>query len=272
MNLQLQHVPSAATQRGAWVVELIRQSPMPIPIVRKNAIRESCRSMLTEEGLCDVFLEAVCDSPYLSEGKKQELATVILLGRWHELPKLVGVRGEIRPPVQCTNWEVLADFKYMAASIYRKSRKIQQLPVWKRRAIGSALLSCNTREDLIEFLMRSLENAQTLDEHSRQLIANDVLECQFHRLLLKDRFDCDEMPRLETSPDPSAPCEECEDCIICFGPFGDSCTTLSCGHAFCRVCIQDWADRLGSPFPCPLCRENCRLGAADQENDGTTWS
>lgn len=41
----------------------------------------------------------------------------------------------------------------------------------------------------------SLEVAVTLDETSRGLIANDVFDGLYHRLLLPDRFDCDELPR-----------------------------------------------------------------------------
>ena len=261
--MNIDRAPTAATQRGEWAAELIRQSPIPSPKVRRDALRESCRVVQTEDDLKDLFIDCICGSPYFGETQKQELAHAILLGNWKKLARLVGVNHVDLPPSTTTQSQLVWDFKCMAVSIFRTSRKICQLSVARRQQLEGALLACHSREGLTELLLQSLQYAQTLSEHSRILIANDVLEGNFHRLLLEDRFDCDEVPRLDSMPIPSAPLhEEPEDCIICFGSFqdGQSCTLSSCGHSFCQGCIQEWA-RIhdSSQFPCPVCRGDSTL-------------
>ena len=251
-NLDL--VPTAATQRGAWVAELIQKSPMPIPKLRKDALREAIRIVQTEEDLKDIFLDTICGSPYFDTSKKQELANVVLEGDWHQLPSLVGVDADFRPEITTTKSCVLSEFKYMAARIFLKSRVMRQLPIQRRQELGAALLACQSKEGLIEMVLQSLEESQLFSDQRRMLIANDLLEGNFHRLLLTDRFDCDRIPRLDTMAEE----EEPENCIICFGayPDGQCCTLSSCGHTFCQDCIQNLRRRLGSPFPCPLCRRD----------------
>jgi len=266
-----QHMPVAATQRGAWVVELIHLSPMPIPRVRKDALVESLKVESTEDGLCAIFLDALCGSPYIPDYQKQELADVVLAQRWTELPDLVGVHRPVQPKMVTTQHQRTTDLKYLAVQIFRKSRKIRNLPRARRQALGTALLACTQREEVIDLLLQSLERAQTLNWESRLLVADDVLEGNFHRLLLPNRFDCDELPRVVLEAPPassmggqqhaSAPLddaldEEREECIICFGPYlnGHSHILPTCGHEFCQDCIQELAATLGSPMPCPICR------------------
>lgn len=252
---QQQRVPAATLERAALASELIRQSPIPIPMLRKAALREAMRVTETEEGLRDIFLEAICGSPYVAEGRKQELADAVFGDRWEELPRLVGLnQSTMTIKMETTKDQADADFKYMAAGIFRKSRKIRQLPTWRRRILGSSLLTCTTKDQIIHFMLRALEKARTIDEKARMLVADDVFEGKFHRLLLSDRFDCDDLPRLGNSPNDTS--EPPEDCIICFGPYqnGRPTTLAVCGHQYCHECIQDWAQRNGDPFPCPTCR------------------
>ena len=256
-------IPVATTQLGAWVLALLQLSPFPIPRLRKDALRESFRVATSEEDLKDIFLDAVCGSPYVDTGMKQELANVILGGDWATLLTLTGVHGEFSPQYSTTADCILSEFKYLATRIFIKSRVMRALPLLRRQALGKALLDCKSKESVMELVLLSLEESQILDESTRIRIANDVFEGKFYRLLLADRFDCDVLPRLETLEMDED--EDREDCVICLDVSQDGvyCTLPTCGHSFCRLCIKDLSDiHSGSPFPCPMCRTECTLEQA----------
>uniref|UniRef100_A0A7R9VWC3 RING-type domain-containing protein n=1 Tax=Pseudictyota dubia TaxID=2749911 RepID=A0A7R9VWC3_9STRA len=277
----------AATPRGAWLMDLLRASPIPgLPDVRRAALRESCRVAPDESALKELFLDAVTGSPHVPDGSKNALAEIILCDRWSELPG--AALCEFDPLDQRgTNvgrGDPFEEFRSMALSVFTKSRKVSRLPIDRRRELGTAILSTGTREELMEVMMASLEVAQTLDEESRLKIANDVLEGQFHRLLLPDRFDCDEPPRRGAAarsegmnPGASVPtvlgaaeeddCDE-EECPICLGARDvANARVLPCGHGFCEECILDWSRAHGCPFPCPVCRAPCQPGPGGIVND-----
>eukprot|EP00546_Thalassionema_frauenfeldii_P009036 CAMPEP_0178917018 /NCGR_PEP_ID=MMETSP0786-20121207/13001_1 /TAXON_ID=186022 /ORGANISM="Thalassionema frauenfeldii, Strain CCMP 1798" /LENGTH=290 /DNA_ID=CAMNT_0020590497 /DNA_START=95 /DNA_END=967 /DNA_ORIENTATION=+ len=143
----------------------------------------------------------------------------------------------------------------MTMGIFCKSRKVRQLPLSRRRELGETFMSLKSREAIIDYLFESLERAQVLDPASCARIANDVLETKYYRLLLPDRFDCDEIPRLGSGPLEQRPEHECY-CAICLSnyPIDGRWCTLACTHEFCLACIQDLAKRYrGGPFPCPAC-------------------
>ena len=251
-------IPVAATQLGAWVLTLIQLSPIPIPRLRKDALRESFRVATCEEDLKDIFLDAVCGSPYIDTGMKHELANVVLGGDWETLPKLTGLRGNFTPQYTTTAESMLAEFKYLATRIFIKSRVMRALPLSRRKTLGKALLECQSKEAVMHLVLLSLEQSQILSESARIRIANDVFEGKFYRLLLADRFDCDVLPRLG-SVEKNEEAEHGE-CVICLDDFpnGVYCTLPTCGHNFCQQCIQDLSEmRIGSPFPCPMCRTEC---------------
>mmetsp|Transcript_1209 Transcript_1209/g.1845 ORF Transcript_1209/g.1845 Transcript_1209/m.1845 type:complete len:263 (-) Transcript_1209:584-1372(-) len=235
--------------RVEWVVELIKRTPIPIPQVRRMAVIESCRA----GDLNEIFWDSTCESPYLSEDLKQQIAKALMANNWDALPELVGVPFSWMHPLQGAPFQ---DFRTMTMGIFCKSRKIRQLPLSRRREIGKALMSLKSREDIVEFLFESLEHAQILDPESCSRIANDVLEKRYYRLLLPDRFDCDEIPRLGATKDHHHQLEDEPYCAICLGSFpidGRWCTLL-CTHSFCLACIQDLAKRHGGDqFPCPSC-------------------
>ncbi len=54
--------------------------------------------------------------------------------------------------------------------------------------------------------------------------------------------------------------EEEDECPVCLGT-NDMDTILPCPaqHTLCRTCVTAWASRHGEPFPCPLCRAECRM-------------
>eukprot|EP00545_Synedropsis_sp_CCMP1620_P000073 CAMPEP_0119004284 /NCGR_PEP_ID=MMETSP1176-20130426/1055_1 /TAXON_ID=265551 /ORGANISM="Synedropsis recta cf, Strain CCMP1620" /LENGTH=257 /DNA_ID=CAMNT_0006955971 /DNA_START=55 /DNA_END=825 /DNA_ORIENTATION=+ len=249
-------VPMATTPRGAWIVELIRKSPIPVPKLRKDAHRESCRVVHSEDALKDIFLDAMCGSPYFSESQKQKLANAVLRGAWLKLLPLLGVTDAHGEPLffdsvspqeegrdrMSTTSLLMSEFKYMAVQIFLKSRKIRLLTRKRKQKLGAALLRCTTREGLVEFLLQSLHESQVLCIATRKRIANDVLDGNFHRLLLEDRFDCDEEPRLDLQAGfmkENEDEDEDEECIICFFPFNER-TLANCEHTFCQDCIEDW--------------------------------
>lgn len=261
MSISSHHlVPVAATQLGAWVLGLMQVSPFPIPKLRKDALCESFRVATSEEELKDIFLDAVCGSPYLDTKMKQELANVVLGGDWETLLKLVGVHASFVPEYTTTPEFILSEFKYLATRIFIKSRVMRALPILRRQNLGKALLACQSKEAVMELVLLSLEESQILSESARIRIANDVFEGRFYRLLLANRFDCDVIPRLEVLEHDQE--DDREDCVICLDVFpnGEYCTLPKCGHSFCQPCIEDLS-RLhnNSPFPCPMCRTECTM-------------
>jgi hypothetical protein len=253
-------VPVAATQLGALVLALIQLSPFPIPKLRKDALCESFRVATSEEELKDIFLDAVCGSPYIDTGMKQDLANVALGGDWETLLRLIGIHEHFVPQYTTTAEAILSEFKYLATRIFIKSRAMRALPLLRRQNLGKALLECQTKEAVMELVLVSLEESQILSVPARMRIANDVFEGKFYRLLLADRFDCDVIPRLEVLEHCQE--EDREDCVICLDAFpnGEYCTLATCGHSFCQPCIENLSNQHnGSSFPCPMCRTECSM-------------
>lgn len=163
---------------------------------------------------------------------------------------------------------IFLDFQTMTRCILKTSRKIQQgLVLEKKKALFAAVRQSTSKEELTETMLDALRNAKTIDEASRQLIANDVFDGNFHRLLLPDRFDCFERPRVSITTTTSTAEQERqhederrgEECPICLDLYSShtELPRFQCHHIFCQDCTDGWINS-GYQMDCPICRSSLR--------------
>eukprot|EP00040_Diaphanoeca_grandis_P041343 m.262827 g.262827 ORF g.262827 m.262827 type:complete len:346 (-) comp47283_c0_seq1:112-1149(-) len=200
----------AETARGAWLIQAMSQSTAPIPDVRKWALRESVRTARDDESIKSMLIDTLCGSQYIPEAHKAALGEILVFGLWDQLPKALSCppEADVRLPLDAVaaKAKALYEFRQMALMIFTKSRKIAKLPPARRVQLGHAICRTRSKEELTSLMLASLENAVTLDLQSRGLVANDVLDGCFYKLLREDRFDCDELTRERVNPDhPSHP-------------------------------------------------------------------
>jgi hypothetical protein len=149
----------------------------------------------------------------------------------------------------------------MVVLIYTRSKKLQMLPEERRRALGNALHSTRSIEEVQEIALTALSTSVIIDEASRARIANDMMDRRYDLLLLPDRFDCEDQARSNLSNiSPPTPTneksatahsqEEVLECPICLGAYPVDSRT-SCKHFFCHACISDW---MATHDTCPSCR------------------
>lgn len=281
----------ATTERGAWLILTMARSQAPIPDVRRWALRESIRVARDEESIKSILIDALCGSPYIPEAHKAALGEILVFGMWDQVPKALACPPILPtdPPMDipqnatAATAKSLLEFRQMALAIFTKSRKIARLPAARRIQLGQAICRTRSKEELITLMLTTLEHAMTLEANGRALVANDVLDGHFYKLILEDRFDCTEVPRQpqptpqqlqlqshlgsndtqnintddnrsdSSDSTPSAPpiIDEFE-CPICLG-VEIATIDLRCGHKFCRGCITEWT-RGEATFSCPMCR------------------
>lgn len=265
------------------VVELVQSANLPIPSVRRAAIVESLRRTALD-GMTEIFMETVAESPYLRQDLKTKLANHVLEGEWDEIAQLVvrscsGTNDQEQQPQRSrkksTNNPLTMDHYYftrMAFHIFRTSRKIARAPVHVRTRLMFALHLTSTPDEVVNLLLETLPQSVAIpNPETRRKIANDVLDCRYYRLLLPDRLDCDDLPRLSSPADGPTfsglppvlvdADDTIDECPICLDTMGSNNTTqspnrthrLKCGHLFCTGCIQDWSRSVGG-LNCPLCR------------------
>jgi len=276
MALQGGSFETASTALGAKLMEWLRRTSIPLPEVRKGAFRESLRSAPDENTITDVIMEALHASPSLDDESKEKLVTMYLDGRFSDLSEAV------LPPPRTGDIaeahllpEPFEEFKSMATNIFCKSRKIAHLNRERRMQLGGAILVCRNREQLVDLLMRSLDSAETLDDQARCLIANDVFDERYYRLLLPDRFDCSEAPVRTVSLSAVDDFPRELECPVCFECCNESSVELTCSHRFCEQCVSSLsAASLNRSFPCPMCRQMFYVvvdedDTADTDDDGS---
>lgn len=258
----LQRVPTASIPLGGWIMDVVRNARIPLPRVRKTAVLESLRCATSIAEITEIFFETTSDSPYLDDRTKQELGELLLSQDWECLRnRAVGEEETSKHDSNATTFRAqqLAEFKEMAIGIMQTSRVVKRLPESRRKEIVRFLLAAQSKPDMVEYLLHSLEQTNILDEATRHRIIHDVLEKRFYRLLLPDRFHCDERPRLSNDQ------PQQEECVLCFGMYYES-IQLDCGHDFCQPCLQEISKRHDhGPFPCPMCRRSCCLIPEDCE-------
>jgi hypothetical protein len=256
-----------------------------LPDVRRRVLAESVRGATTVEVAMDILLENVASSPYLPQERKDPLAELAMTHQFDALAAVLQC-DETLAPVASPEEEFRA-LRQMVVAVFTRSRKMQGLPAAKRHQLGAAICTQQTADDIKMLALSALQTSQAFDGVARDMVANDILDCRYDRLLLPDRFDCDEEPRrgdgrgrreagggaqatVPSAPPPSAaagtaaaaaaaaaaPTEEAQECPVCLGTTPIS-AQLPCGHQFCRGCIEDWAQRCPAGQDragCPLCR------------------
>jgi hypothetical protein len=255
-----------------------------LPDVRRRVLAETIRGAVTVEAATDILLENVASSPYLPQERKDPLAELTMLQQFDALAVALKCDERLACLAPTTPEEEFRALRQMVVAIFTRSRKMQALPAAKRRQLGAAIHTQQTADDIKMLALSALETSQAFDSMGRDLVANDIFDSRYDRLLLPDRFDCDEEPRLashvvesaggaatqgarraEGDGDATAPlnsigtsasglAEEAQDCPVCLGTSPIS-AQLPCGHQFCRECIEGWAQRCpAASVGCPLCR------------------
>lgn len=249
----------------AWITRMLQESSLAriIPKVRRLAIIESMHGK-SRQDINQIFLECLVDSPYIPNDRKNVLAEAFLndsyesLSTMLELPPAGGAAAAPDPFIM---------FRQMVLEIFSSSKVISQLPLERKRQIGALIHRATTIEQLKELTVKCLVESVVVCDESKNLIANDVFDHRYDKLLLPNRFDCDEQPRTNFQERPRTQDQDQEDqearedqedgCPICLMD-QPATVTLPCAiqHKFCSPCIRAWAQReIGtSTFKCPLCR------------------
>jgi len=252
-----------------------------LPDVRRRALAESVREATTVEAATDILLENVASSPFLPQERKDPLAELAMTHQFDALAAALQCDETLSPGASPEH--EFAALRQMVVAVFTRSRKMQGLPAAKRRQLGAAIHAQTTADEIKMLALSALQTSEAFDGAARDMVANDILDSRYDRLLLPDRFDCDEAPRRvvgresggvyvageggaaqrdrgaegggDDATTVAAPAEE-EECPVCLGTSPIS-ARLPCGHQFCRGCIEGWAqrcpagqDRVG----CPLCR------------------
>ena len=83
----------------------------------------------------------------------------------------------------------------MVVAVFTRSRKMAALPAARRRELGAAIHAQTTAESIKMLALSALETSQAFDGAARDQVANDIFDSRYDRLLLPDRFDCEEVQR-----------------------------------------------------------------------------
>lgn len=222
-------------------ISLLRNNrTIPLPDVRLRALVESVRQASDSDEVFDMLLDSASSSPYLSDDQKQQLANAYLSGD-------MNVESTTTlPAVEDTPFAGMVEMVWLMMS---HSRKLLSLPTDRRRQITLAIHKTQSKEQIIDLVLQQLPTALSLDRDERQLVANDILDHRYYRLLLPNRFDCSEpLPRLG---EPLATTE----CPICFDECDPSMSQVlqCCGQRFCSTCVNNLTLHSSD---CPLCRRS----------------
>lgn len=222
-----------------------------IPYVRRITLIETLRTTENIEQAYNIFLENLSTSPYIPENQKNELADMVFRQDLNSLYSL------LRCSQTVNTVDKLSSFREMVLAIFSKSKKIQLISSEKRQFLGASIIHSLSIEGLKQLALTALETSEVFNNEARNLVANDIFDNRFDLLLLPDRFDCEEVNRLNNQDTieeiPTTP--ELDECPICLGT-SEVDSKLPCQHLFCRSCIQRWANQ---SLECPLCRRSFSL-------------
>jgi hypothetical protein len=231
---------------------------MAIPLVRRLALRETILAQSSDDDIREIFVECLADSPYIPSQYKDAFADSVFsndlprLSAMLQLPQYTYEQSLLLPE------ERLSSFREMTIGLFSASKIICQLSLERKRELGMAIHNCQTPYQIRELTLTSLENSEVVPNAVRERIANDILDGRYERLLLPDRFDCEETPRLSQ---PSSFTVARDDCSICLMSQPATCQLPWPGrHRLCKHCVEGWASKSGgATFTCPFCRGLCRL-------------
>lgn len=242
-NAQNTPVTSTRTKRMTMVLSpqvamALLQNHPSLPDVRRKALVESVRRASDPDQVFDMLLDSASSSPYLSDEQKQEMANAFLSGD-------LNVSSTSTLPTMDAPFHGMVE---MVRLMLSTSRKLLSLPMDRRRHITMAVHQTCDEDQLLDLVLQKLPTALSLDRDERQLVANDILDHRYYRLLLPNRFDCNEpLPRIGESQQ--------TECPICF----DECDSARshvlqcCGQRFCSSCVSDLTTIHAT---CPLCRQS----------------
>jgi Ring finger domain len=243
-------------------VRFLQNIKVPLPEVRRRALMESVRCASDIEDVYDILLDSVSNSPYLSSEQKEELANAFLSSgdNMDALSAQYTTEARADPPVASDENDDGLEFAGTLAMLrlmFSHSRKLMGLPEERRRQITMAIHQTSTVDQIRHLVLDQLPIALSLDRHERALVANDMLDHRYYRLLLPDRLDCNEpLPRLgDVTPQQEAIAITPQECPVCFEEFADYAQARilqCCGQRFCATCVADLTQRQAAD--CPLCR------------------
>jgi len=263
------------------LLSLVESKALELSHVRRMALFHSIQRD-DGDSTRQMMIEAVMDAPTISPYDKDRIYQLLLQDRLdfhsaltdHPVPFAHGTEWNKIPA--CPTGDVFLDFRRMILALFRTSRKFQTLPVESRQRVKAMILKTRHEADLAHLLARIM--ARTCGDETMKRIQDDVIVTgRFYRLLLPDRFDCD-----EGSSDQKISADRVESetfCPICMDPvngLSSAPVQLDCRHVFCRRCLDDWIrqqqqqqqqrngttsyksrnanNQLQNPWDCPLCR------------------
>ena len=165
-----------------------------LPDVRRRALAESVREAATAEAAIAILLENVASSPYLPEERKDPLAELAMTHQFDALAAALQCDQALSPGPTSAEGEFRA-IRDMVVAVFTRSRKMAALPAARRRELGAAIHAQTTAESIKMLALSALETSQAFDGAARDMVANDIFDSRYDRLLLPDRFDCEEVPR-----------------------------------------------------------------------------
>jgi len=166
-----------------------------LPDVRRRALAETVRAAATAEAATDILLENVASSPYLPQARKDPLAELAMTQQFEALATELQCDERLACLAPTTPEEDFRALRQMVVAVFTRSRRMQRLPAAKRRHLGAAIHAQQTADDIKMLALSALETSQAFDGAARDLVANDIFDGRYDRLLLPDRFDCDEESR-----------------------------------------------------------------------------
>ena len=222
-----------------------------IPYVRRITLMETLRATQNIEQAYNILLENLSTSPYIPENQKNELAEMVFRQDLNSLCTLLRCNQSVNTV------DKLTSFREMVLAIFTKSKKIQLISNQKKQFLGTSIIHSLSIEGLKQLALTSLQTSEIFNNEARNLVANDIFDNRFDLLLLPDRFDCEEVSRINNQDIieelPSTP--ELDECPICLGTNEVDCR-LPCQHLFCKSCIQRWGNQ---SLEYPLCRRSFSL-------------
>jgi hypothetical protein len=193
------------------------------------------------------FLENMASSPYIPPERKDALAMLVLTNQWEALQQAIGCEADEGE----TDGDFLL-FRKMVIAVFSRSKVVAKIPEERRRTLGAAIHSQHSIEGLKELAIQALTTSTEFTGEMRDNVANDIFDDRYDRLLLADRFDCEEVTRIGIShAGVETPEESVQECPVCLGVAVVD-VTLPCQHQFCSDCIREWASRAPT---CPMCRQ-----------------
>ena len=302
-------------QSAKWIretlLDLVQSKRVEISYTRRLALYLSIEKDNGEQ--CrNILLEGITSSPTMPEADKDRLCDALLENRgdvasyflkWKENKNAsTDGNGQATQEESCGRQDISSeiglvevsvgnwflDARRMALAIFRTSRKAQtSLPEESRQKVKHMILQTQDQDQLMNLLIQILE--RTCPEETRVRMLSDIAMGRYARLLLPDRFDCDEGrqnedPRLTAitagfaslaSTDTGGRYDNMlveghgDPCPVCMDPMHAPVKLKSCHHSFCASCLQGWIHqhRQGpgsdihnssasvSKWDCPICRQ-----------------